>query len=392
MAVYSTNQNRQLYVATTTAAGATTAYGSTLANIQGAANLGKVTVGTDADGNVFINQNGFGGIVRSDLINPDSIMWANVSSPKDTQTVLKAYTLELKSSINSGNPIPGQDYVVRVNFRQMYGMSDEDIYQKYGAVRAKSAVKADFLKEMAYSLVKNFNRLYAPLVYVGLADASSFTLIKSASKDAQGNITFTYVPTTEVSTATGAAVASPTKLVIAEMSQVGEWALGTKQYTPVYFDIIPTTIDNTTATPVVQNVEWGTVSDYTSTYNQTVGNGYKMADLEYFCMGERGDQYRNVWWPKSIPTKYFVDPTKEYYCLDIHYAYQGTCEDIQKSEKTLTIIADIKKTIDDIIGAMGITDLVSETDYYADATKDYDGKSAKTVTARISGKADQSNG
>ena len=129
-------------------------------------------------------------------------------------------------------------------------------------------------------------------------------------------------------------------------------------------------------------------SDYTSTYNQTVGNGYKMADLEYFCMGERGDQYRNVLWPKSIPTKYFVDPTKEYYCLDIHYAYQGTCEDIQKSEKTLTIIADIKKTIDDIIGAMGITDLVSETDYYADATKDYDGKSAKTVTARISGKAD----
>ena len=350
--VFSTNQSRQLYVAA--------GIESSLAAIQPAAKKGYVYVGTDKDGCKFINQNGNGGIVRSDLIDPKSIMWATATGPKDTEIKLKAYALELKSGVNSGNPIIGQDYVVRVNFRQMYGMSDEDLYQKYGAVHAKSAVKADFLKEMAYSLVKNFNRLYSPLLYVGLADASTFTLIKSATKDASGNITFTYVPTTEVSTATGAAISTPTKLIIAEMSQVNEWQLGTKQYTPVYFQVLPTTVTDAT----LGEVEWGTVSDYTSTYNQVVGNGYKYADLEYFCMGERGDQYRNIGWPKSIPTKYFVDPTATYYSLDIQYAYKGTCEDIQNSEKTITILAPAKATIDSIITALGIGDKVNATDLY----------------------------
>lgn len=359
MSVYSTNQNRQLYVAA--------GIESSLASIQGAANLGKIFVGTDKNGCKFINQNGHGGIVRSDLIDPKSIMWATATGPKDTEIKLKAYALELKSSVNSGNPIVGQDYIVRINFRQMYGMSDEDIYQKYGAVHATSAVKGDFLKEMAFSLVKNFKRLYSPLVYVGLADASNFTLIKSATKDASGNITFTYVPTAEMPASynsgngkyKASAISSPTKLIIAEMSQVNDWALGTKQYTPVYFEVIPTTVTDATA----GEVEWGTVTPYTD-YKEVVGNGYKYADLEYFCMGERGDQYRNVGWPKSIQTKYFVNPASTYYSLDIQYAYQGTCEDIQKSEKTITILATAKATIDSVISALGIGDKVHATDLY----------------------------
>jgi hypothetical protein len=91
-------------------------------------------------------------------------------------------------------------------------------------------------------------------------------------------------------------------------------------------------------------------------------------------MGERGDQYRNINWPNSIQTKYFVNPTSTYYCLDIHYAYQGTCEDIQKSEKTLTIIAPAKATIDAIITALGIQNVVHSTDLYdgvADNTSYY---------------------
>jgi len=377
MATFSTSQNRQLYVAKSVE--------DTFAGIEGKANIGKVFVGTDADGNKYINQNGFGGIVRSDLINPKSIMWANASGPADTQIVLKAKAFKLKSSLNSGNPIPGQDYIVKIDFRQLYGMSDEDIYQKFGAVHAENSDKATFYQEMAYSLVKNFSRLYAPLVYVGFADASgNFTLIKSASKNGS-TITFTYVPQSEVSTATGAALSGAIdKIVIAEMSQVGEWALGTKQYTPVYFDVVPTTINNTTVTPKVNDVEWGEVSDFTATYAQAVGNGYKFADLEYFCMGERGDQYRNIGWPNVIPTKYFVDPAKTYYCLDIQYAYQGTCEDIQKSEKTLTILAETKPVIDSIIDKMGITSQVQATDMY-DGTKNSD--SAKANTRAYSAKS-----
>lgn len=359
--VFSTNQNRQLYVAA--------GVGTSLAAIKGAANLGKVYVGTDANGCKFINQNGHGGIVISDLINPDTIMWANATGPKDTEIKLKAFTLTLKD-----DPVSGQDYIVRVNFRQMYGMSDEDIYQKYGAVHAvKNMTKVQFYEEMAYSLVKNFNRLYAPLIDINVGGK----VVARASK---------INGTVKLYDETGAAItATTTGITFQEKSQVPEWALGTKQYTPVYFEVIPTTILDSDGNEVV----WGKVDTATDALTPTaVGNGYKYADLEYFCMGERGDQYRNVGWPNSIQTKYFVDPTKTYYCLDIHYAYQGTCEDIQKSEKTLTVIAEAKATIDSIITSMGIKDRVTYTDMY-DGNKDNKIVAGKTTTEIIAGKADK---
>jgi hypothetical protein len=59
----------------------------------------------------------------------------------------------------------------------------------------------------------------------------------------------------------------------------------------------------------------------------TIKNTKKIADLEYFCMGERGDWYRNVGWPHVIPTQYLVpaDSTDAagYNVLTIHYKYIG---------------------------------------------------------------------
>lgn len=384
--VFSTNQNRQLYVATTDVTYTPT-------------NIGQVTVKTDPNGHKYLIQKGYGGLVRSDIINPDTIMWATASSPKDTEIKLKAFKLTLDADVNQGQPISGQDYIVRINFRQMYGMSDEDIYQKYGAVHAVASMTdnvSKFYAELAYSLVKNFSRLYAPLIDIIIDGKAVARAAKYNGEiglfDSEGG---TITPNSD-------------GIIFQEKSQVSEWALGTKQYTPVYFEVIPTTVVDADG----NDVTWGKVAPVDSVADP-VPNGYKYADLEYFCMGERGDQYRNVGWPKSIPTKYMVDPTASYYCLDIHYAYQGTCEDIQKSEKTLTIISakDIKEisldgpkkaaanspepgreTIDAIIKDLGIEELVSYTDYYADDKNASDSgnqppKQAKTVTGILASKA-----
>lgn len=343
MAAFSTNQNRQLYVVK--------GVSSSLAGIQGNANLGKVFVGTDADGCKFINQNGFGGIVRSDLIKPASIMWANASAPADMEKKLKLVELTLSNKVNGGLPISGQDYVLRINFRQLYGMSDEDIYQKYGAVHAVTGMTADdFYKEMIYSLLKNFSRLYSPLIDIAVNSASN--VVAKATK-VNGVVT--------LYDATGTAIsAAVTKILLCEKSQVDEWVLGRKQLVPVYFDVIPTTVVDAGGNDVI----WGATAEDYSTLTP-IGNGYNIADLEYFCMGERGDQYRNVGWPKSIETRYFADPTKTYFSLDIHYAFQGSCEDIQKSEKTLTLVAETKAEIAQIITDLGIT--VKETAAYTAA-------------------------
>ena len=55
-------------------------------------------------------------------------------------------------------------------------------------------------------------------------------------------------------------------------------------------------------------------------------------------MGERGDVYRMVGFPNVIRTKYLVNPDSKYNVIDIHYAYVGPNESVQKSEKDITIV------------------------------------------------------
>ena len=342
--VFSTNQNRQLYVVT----GSLT---EGIANLG--ANVGNVASITDVDGNKAVAYRGVKGIQRTDLVDPKSITWGNLTEADATNIKLKAYTVTLKE-----DPRSGQDYILRINFRQLYGMSDEDIYQKYGAVHAVSGMtKQQFYSKMIQSLIKNFSRVYAPLLLIKVGEA---TIVKAVTLNADATID---IDGTDVEFAAGDivlydeegnAVAAPGAegsedegFIIAEKSQVDQWVLGTAQYTPVYFEVIPTTITDAGGNEVV----WGTVSPVAAEDLDTVPNGYTYADLEYFCMGERGDQYRNLYWPNSIKTTYLVDPTQEYVCLDIHYAYQGTCEDIQKSEKTMTFLA--KKSEKAVLTSIG---------------------------------------
>lgn len=83
---------------------------------------------------------------------------------------------------------------------------------------------------------------------------------------------------------------------------------------------------------------WGVATDVTSTAGNTIPGGYKLADLEYFCMGERGDVYRGIGWPNNIETKYVIDPTNNYDIVDIHYFYQGEGINDDKSEKVMTLV------------------------------------------------------
>ena len=307
--VFSTNQNRQLYVVD---------------------ELHPAVGGSDAQGNIFFKYTGAGGVIRTDLIDPESVTYAKVTAPSAMEIKLKKAVLALDSEVNSGAPIAGQDYIVRINFRQLFGMSDEDIYQKYGAVHATKAMEADadlFYLQLADSLVKNFKRTYSPLLDIALVSG------------AEGEDDTTSAAITSIKKVNGAwkvnGADAPTGIkgiAIIEKSQVADWSLGNAQLTRVNFEVIPTTVYDGAS-----DVFWGTVT--VTNDGGTVGNGYNTADLEYFCMGERGDQYRKMGYPNTLNTKFLVDPTATYYYLDIHFSYKGTCEDIQKSEKDITFVS-----------------------------------------------------
>lgn len=316
MGNFSTNQVRQLYVAKAL---------KTPHVLAGDA-AGSIAVKNDtAKSHLYFEYKGADNLMRSDLIDIKNILYAKATDANDMAQELKAVTVTLDSNVNGGAPVAGQDYILRIAFRQYVGMSDEDQYYKYGMVHAYTGMTAsDFYKKLALSLTKNFSREVVPLVKFVLTNSEDEAVPVDATTKEE-SLTETY-----------------TALVIDEVEQ--PWRLGVMQQTPVYFTVQPSTI-------TINGDEriWGVVEDTDPA--GVVGNGKNIADLEFFCMGERGDIYRAVNYPHNIPTTYLVDPTKTYHSFDIHYAYVGNNESSQKSEKDITIVCDSKVEMNKIIAA-----------------------------------------
>ncbi len=303
MATFSTNQVRQLYVAKALKT----------PNVLASDAAGSIAVKNDtAKNHLYFGYKGADNLMRSDLIDIKNILYAKATDADDMAHELKAVTVTLDSEVNAGAPVAGQDYILRIVFKQYVGMSDEDQYFKYGMVHAYAGMTAsDFYKKLALSLAKNFSREIVPLVKFVLTNSKDEAVPVDATTK-ESSLTETYKA-----------------LVIDEVEQ--PWRLGIMEQTPVYFEVQPV--------PVTVNGDeriWGKVEDTEPA--GTIANGKKIADLEYFCMGERGDIYRGVGFPSNIPTIYLVDPTVKYNVIDIHYAYVGSNESVQKSEKTITLV------------------------------------------------------
>lgn len=314
--VFSTNQVRQLYVATDVKEGA--------AHVLATDTVGTIALKTDnAKSHMYFEYRGVGGLVRSDLIDVDKVLYAKATPASALARKLKKATVTLDATVNGGNPIAGQDYILRIVFRQYLGMSDEDQYQKYGMVHAYAGMTAsDFYKTLAISLAKNFSRELVPLVKfkIGATEVTPNTKLADIAGDADS-------------------------LVIEEVEQ--PWTLGIQEQVPVYFEVYPTTVTFNSDERI-----WGEVEMGDTGAANAIKDGKIIADLEYFCLGERADQYRNIGWPNAIPSKTLVDPTKEYHVLDIHYAYVGSNECVQKSEKDITIVSADKADINTLINAL----------------------------------------
>lgn len=310
MATFSTNQVRQLYVATALKS----------PNVIASDTAGSIAVKSDtAKSHLYFEYMGAGGMTRSDLIDIKNILYAKATDADDLAYDLAKYKLTLDDTVNGGEPVVAQDYILRIAFRNYPGLSEEDQYFKYGMVHAVTGMTAsDFYKTLALSLVKNFSREEQGLLKFYLETGGSDAGVVAGTptevtKDTkESSLTGTY-----------------TGIIIEEAPQ--DWILGVMEQAPVNFTIQPDLIIDNGDERI-----WGVVKKVAST--NSIPDGHKIADLEYFCMGERGDIYRMVGFPYVIRTKYLVDPDIKYNVIDIHYAYVGSNESVQKSEKDITIV------------------------------------------------------
>ena len=382
--VISINQVRQLYVAK--ALKASTAALTNAGDIVPKADTAKTTL--------YFQSMSPAGLVSSDKIDIKNVMSAKATSSDALAHKLIRYLVALDGDV-SATPVAGQDYVLRLAFRQYLGLSEEDQYFKYGSVHAVTGMTAEqFYQSMLTSLENNMSKEVSKLVNLSLTGekaavtmttnagitvtannvgtsgnslkfaiasvsaasagvavsttsgvttitASLTTTAKTigdlktliaADADSKDLITITGTNATAVSVEAAVALTggSTTGIIIEEAEQ--PWVLGMMPqafipFTPQFLTIL---VDG-------EERLWGTATKVTPV--NSVPDGHLMADLEYFCMGARGDIYRGMGYPNTIKTTYLVDPDAIYDTLDIHYFYTGSNESVQKSEKTITLIA-----------------------------------------------------
>lgn len=294
---------------------------------------GGVTTGA------FMSFLGEGGLVASDTIKKDCIIDVVAKPASAMRKKLKQVVLTLDPAVNGGDPIAGQDYIFDVMVSNYICLSDESVLVKFAAAHATSTMTAsDLYKELAKSLARNFSR-----------DVNKFFKIY-LTKEATlvGSDPTTWVEVTVTSDLSS--VTAATGIIISEQSQEFGYVRGEVGVPTVNFMVVPhTVIDNgDELSPFVASVD-GTVKPVDKVAATTadptyIGNGYDVADTEYFTMGERGDMYRQMGYPRTIRTKYMVDATTEYDTLDINFYFVGRGVDAQKSEKLLTIVAPTDST------------------------------------------------
>ena len=325
--MFTENQVRQFYVAKSAVAPAVNADASVAATDA----AGKTQLVIKGDEAYFLHKGASAdGLQRSDLIKKCNVMDVRLTDAADMVHKMKAVLVKLNNDVNSGAPIVGQDYLLNVDIHNYIAMDYNTTKNKYGVAKALTTTASDLYKALAVSLAKNFKREPVKLVSIFLQGINGEVDGKQAASAITG-------------TATG--------IIIAEAEQ--PWRLGAAPQEFVNFEVNPSTVYI-----AAQNADlvWGTVTDYTATYNQTLPNSKKVADMEYFFHKERGDKYGMLKWPWNIDTEYMVDPANAdgYSFVDIHFYFEGNSHNVGHSEKTLTIVGT-KANLKTLVGSAATT-------------------------------------
>lgn len=303
MAVFSINQVSQMFVAKALKTSTPTAEGD-------------IQVKGTKDGSLYVISYGKGGLVRSDLIDTDKIIYAKQTPSESFNTKLHGYAITV-----TGTPVKGQVYTLKINFRNYIGIGDEDTISIVAAVTAG----------IPYTLKDN-KTVVTPATNTQITQC----LVDFLERDA------TFNRLAEIS------VSDDNVFSIYEIEQ--PWVRGKMQAGQVVTLDMPTV--GYVSDGDLETNDWATV---TKADNTTADDGMKkLADLEYFTAGAKGDEYRGMGYPYNMDYDYMLDGKTEMDVISIHYFYQGANHEVQKSEKDLFIAvpksdSTIAKAIDAIV-------------------------------------------
>ena len=158
MAVFSTNQVRQLYVVD-----------NVVSTESSLATAGDIFAKKSGDDIYFKYVGALGDTMRTDIINQKQLIYTSVATSDKLAYKLKGQGIVLNPNVNGGEPIEGRDYILRVLFSEYIGISPVDKTLKYGTVHITPGMTAsDFYAEMAYALMQSQKKEPNPIMNVAV--------------------------------------------------------------------------------------------------------------------------------------------------------------------------------------------------------------------------------
>jgi len=247
-----------------------------------------------------------GKIETTDVISKDNVIGTPkvIDATKDT-TKLK----ELVVAVKSGKVIAGQEYIIGLTFR---GFSQEDVTTKIIAAKAKSTTDTDLYRALAINAWLQRGVEVEPMfdIYVDGSKVTSKATLEDASTDFSAGF----------------------KLVEATPT----WELGSFPETTATIEVGTTPIIVSGA----EDNDWLVTKQFAEG-NTKLPNTHKIADLELFAKGERGNSNALAGWPDNIKPDLYVNAndTTGYAVLAVHYAFIGGNDEVQKSERDAIFVA-----------------------------------------------------
>lgn len=216
-----------------------------------------------------------------------------------------------KITLTASKVVKGEDYVVRVSYPEVGGLGVEGWTTKTAVAHATSTATSDLYEVLGEALQK----------------ALEVDGVLEATHSASG-------------------------IVISNTFDPKMYKRGVRPAVMADFKVSTNVVDDEGT-----DLDWGVQVEAKNT-SVAITSGYKYADMEYFAMGERGDQYRMMGYPDVIDTEYKIQQASNYDAAIIHYAYVGANDTSYKSEKDLIIVttskANLSSALKDLSEATGV--------------------------------------
>ena len=300
---FSTNQVRHFYVA-----------GAIDSNVD--TNL-DIYLGTAETGELYLKyKNADGLLTRSVTFDPKKIRCINKKAAATLATKLMAHTVAIDTNAVTLSNLVGKTLNCKIEILGAYDGSNAPQVTFNAIVVGDStntASTAAFHKALAYAIAQA--QPISDPRYPWLKVFSNGTEV---------------TPQTALTDITGASGG----VVLVEAVQ--KYVRGKLTGDPCHFRVSFQLQDGN-----LNDIVWGTdtVAASAISNNTIVPANYKLADLEYFCYGERGDYYRGYAYPNDYTPTYAIDPFSDtaYDMLTVECYWNGTVSDVQKSPMTIQV-------------------------------------------------------